>query len=102
MAKLSSYYFCIMLAVEVLSFVAKSQALEGSGSMAPRGTWSDAYPPGPGGGMMAESAHIRLLGRHHDSAAGGEAILGGFVMAFVVAVACYIRVTRRTPEAAKA
>ncbi|KAI4342933.1 hypothetical protein MLD38_027496 [Melastoma candidum] len=41
----------------------------------------------------------RRVQRHHSSgSAGGDVILGGFVSALVVAVLCYIRVTRRYGE----
>ncbi|GKV19204.1 hypothetical protein SLEP1_g29494 [Rubroshorea leprosula] len=99
MDRLPHFLCIIMLAVQVLSLVAKSQALEGSsGSMAPR-AWPEAQPPN---GVIAESPRSRLMGKHRYSDAGGDFILGGFVMVMVVVVACYIRVTRKNPEAAKA
>ena len=47
--------------------------------------------------MIAEGPVIRAIGKHYSSdksAAGGDVILGGFVMALAVAVVCYLRVTR--------
>lgn len=44
-----------------------------------------------------ESPRIGGIKRHHSvdkSVAGGDVILGGFAIAFIVAIVCYIRVTR--------
>ncbi|XP_031473098.1 uncharacterized protein LOC116245724 [Nymphaea colorata] len=53
--------------------------------------------------VMAEApAAARRLGHHHESsssAAGGGVILGGLGTAMIIAVVCYVRVTRReSPE----
>lgn len=71
--------------------------------------WS-LYPPalspapsegGIGSSVMAEAQVMRAtrrVQRHHSpGAAGGDVILGGFVMALVV-VLCYLRITRKSKE----
>ena len=45
---------------------------------------------------ISEHQHIRLVSRHHSNIpTGGDVILGGFAFAFVAAIICYIRITRR-------
>lgn len=47
-------------------------------------------------GNDLQHQHIRLVSRHHsDIPTGGDVILGGFAFAFVAAIICYIRITRR-------
>jgi hypothetical protein len=53
--------------------------------------------PSEGGVVIPASPWIRRIARHHSdkSEAGGDVILGGFLVAIVAVVLCYIRVTRR-------
>ncbi|KAL9236688.1 hypothetical protein vseg_011325 [Gypsophila vaccaria] len=47
----------------------------------------------------AGMVHIRVVTTHSGgdaAAAGGDVILGGFAVALVAAVVCYIRATRKT------
>ncbi|KAJ6364062.1 hypothetical protein OIU76_029073 [Salix suchowensis] len=62
-----------------------------------------ALPPAPspapseGGVVIPASPGIRRIARHHSDkseAAGGDVILGGFLVAIIAVVLCYIRVTR--------
>uniref|UniRef100_A0A803LKZ4 Transmembrane protein n=1 Tax=Chenopodium quinoa TaxID=63459 RepID=A0A803LKZ4_CHEQI len=49
----------------------------------------------PAVSSIGDVQHIRLVSRHHDIPMGGDVILGGFAFAFVAAIVCYIRVTRK-------
>ncbi|CAK7350825.1 unnamed protein product [Dovyalis caffra] len=53
--------------------------------------------PSEGGTVIPANHSIRRIARHHPdkSEAGGDVILGGFVVVVVAVVLCYIRVTRR-------
>ncbi|OWM77626.1 hypothetical protein CDL15_Pgr017024 [Punica granatum] len=86
---------------EICSFTAESRALSAS----------IGEPPSPGpvpdqgwvGTGVAEAPTItatrRVQSHHHVlGSTGGDVILGGFVMAFVAAILCYIRVTRKNRE----
>ena len=87
-------HLCIILAVECFNFIVKFQATDGSRLIPPE-AGTDAYTPYVE--IIAEGPVIRVIGKHYSSdrsAAGGDVILGGFVMAVVVAVVCYLRVTR--------
>ncbi|XWS18258.1 hypothetical protein CRYUN_Cryun32bG0028100 [Craigia yunnanensis] len=87
-------HLCIILAVECFSFIIKFQATDGS-SLIPPEAGRDADPPDIE--IIAEGPVIRAIGKHYSSdksAAGGDVILGGFVMVMAVAVVCYLRVTR--------
>ncbi|XVF27771.1 hypothetical protein REPUB_Repub14bG0137500 [Reevesia pubescens] len=91
-------YLGLVLAAEGFSFIVKFQATDGS-RIIPAEAGRDADPPVVE--MIAEAPVIRAIGKHYSSdksAAGGDVILGGFLMAMVVAVACYLRVTRRNKE----
>ncbi|KAI6703929.1 hypothetical protein NL676_013065 [Syzygium grande] len=91
-------------------FVAETWANDDSGMSGlptERSLYPPALSPAPSEGgirssMMAEAPVMRAtrrVQRHHSSwAAGGDVILGGFVMALVVVVLCYIRVTRKSKE----
>ncbi|XP_022720833.1 uncharacterized protein LOC111278492 [Durio zibethinus] len=89
----------IILAAECFSFIVKFQATNGSRIISPEaGIDADTLQVE----MIAEGPVIRAIGKHYSSdksAAGGDVILGGFVMAVVVAVVCYLRITRRSLEA---
>ena len=52
--------------------------------------------PSEGGVVIPASPGIRRIARHHPdkSEAGGDVILGGFLVAIIAVVLCYIRVTR--------
>ncbi|KAJ6738025.1 hypothetical protein OIU74_003062 [Salix koriyanagi] len=53
--------------------------------------------PSEGGVVIPASPGIRRIARHHSDkseAAGGDVILGGFLVAIIAVVLCYIRVTR--------
>ena len=87
-------HLCIIFAAECFSFIIKFQATDGS-SLVPPEAGRDADPPDVE--IKAEGPVIRAIGKHYSSdksAAGGDVILGGFVMALAVAVVCYLRVTR--------
>ncbi|KAI6703933.1 hypothetical protein NL676_013069 [Syzygium grande] len=89
-------------------FMAKTRAYDDSGiSVLPteRSLRTPALSPAPfeggiGLSVMAEAPVMRAtrrVQRHHPSGeTGGDVILGGFVMALVVVVLCYIRVTRKS------
>ncbi|KAB5560503.1 hypothetical protein DKX38_005460 [Salix brachista] len=49
-----------------------------------------------GGVVIPASPGIRRIARHHSdkSEAGGDVVLGGFLVAIIAVVLCYIRVTR--------
>ncbi|KAF8031421.1 hypothetical protein BT93_D0584 [Corymbia citriodora subsp. variegata] len=91
-------------------FVAKTWANDDSGMSGlptERGLYLPALTPAPSEGgirskAMAEAPVMRAtrrVQRHHSSgAAAGDLILGGFVMALIVVVLCYIRVTRKRKE----
>ncbi|XVF25941.1 hypothetical protein REPUB_Repub13aG0257300 [Reevesia pubescens] len=85
-------YLCIVLASEFFSFIVKFQATDGS-RIIPAETGTDADPPVVEM-IAAEGPVIRAIGKHYssdNSAEGGDIILGGFVVAVVVAVVCYLR-----------
>lgn len=87
---------CIVLAAQCSSFTVMFQAEAA-------GTDAEANPPRVTN-MIAEAPVIRAIGKHysssdHKSAAGGDVILGGFLMVLLVAVVCYLRVTTRRQEA---
>uniref|UniRef100_A0A6N2KXB8 Uncharacterized protein n=1 Tax=Salix viminalis TaxID=40686 RepID=A0A6N2KXB8_SALVM len=53
--------------------------------------------PSEGGVIIPASPGIRRIARHHSDKsedAGGDVILGGFLVAIIAVVLCYIRVTR--------
>ncbi|KAG5246834.1 transcription factor DYSFUNCTIONAL TAPETUM [Salix suchowensis] len=53
--------------------------------------------PSEGGVVIPASPGIRRIARHRSDkseAAGGDVILGGFLVAIIAVVLCYIRVTR--------
>ncbi|XVE87876.1 hypothetical protein DITRI_Ditri19aG0023700 [Diplodiscus trichospermus] len=92
-------HFCIVLAAEFFSFIVNFQPTNGS-RFTPAEAGTDAVPPDIE--MIAEGPAIRAIGKHYSTekaAAGGDVILGGFLMVLVVAVVCYLRVTRRNPKA---
>ncbi|EOY28514.1 Basic helix-loop-helix DNA-binding superfamily protein, putative [Theobroma cacao] len=93
------HHLCIVLAAGFFSFIVMFQATDGS-RLTPPEAGIDADPPDVK--MIAEGPVIRAIGKHSSldkSAAGGDVILGGFVMAVVVAVVCYLRITRKSQEA---
>ncbi|KAF9683463.1 hypothetical protein SADUNF_Sadunf04G0016200 [Salix dunnii] len=61
-----------------------------------------SQPPAPSsapserGMVIPASPGIRRIARHHSDnfEAGGDVILGGFLVAIIAVVLCYIRVTR--------
>ncbi|KAL3742029.1 hypothetical protein ACJRO7_017504 [Eucalyptus globulus] len=90
-------------------FVAKTWANDDLGMSGLPTERSDppALSPAPseggiGSSVMAEAPVMigtrRVQSHHSSGAAGGDVILGGFVMALVVVVLCYIRVTRKSKE----
>ncbi|KAG6776929.1 hypothetical protein POTOM_016720 [Populus tomentosa] len=53
--------------------------------------------PSEGGVVIPAGPWIRRIARHHSdkSEAGGDVILGGFLVAIVVVVLCYIRFRKK-------
>ena len=95
-------HFCFVLAAELFSFIAMFQVTDGSMLTPARAGTYAADPPDINIEMVAEGPVIRAIGKHYSyekSEAPGVVILGGFVMALVVAVVSYIRLTRKRLEA---
>ncbi|KNA20299.1 hypothetical protein SOVF_053740 [Spinacia oleracea] len=81
----------ILLQMSSIVAVSKMQLLQRISKTEP-----DPASPAPAPSVPTiGDLHIRLVSRHRDMATGGDVILGGFAFAFVAAIVCYIRVTRR-------
>ncbi|KAK9681659.1 hypothetical protein RND81_10G018500 [Saponaria officinalis] len=88
MPKLVLIYLIILLQIQTIMSVSKMDLIK----IAPV---SAAASTAPAAAAPAGMVHIRVVSRHSGDA-GGDVILGGFAVAVVAAVVCYIRATRKT------
>ncbi|OMO64972.1 Basic helix-loop-helix DNA-binding superfamily protein [Corchorus olitorius] len=94
-------HHCIVLAAEFFFFIVMFQTADGSRLMPPESGPYAAYPPDTIFENAAKGPVIRAIRKHYSykkAQVGGDVILGGFVMALVVAVVCYIRLTRKSQK----
>ncbi|XAR66347.1 hypothetical protein NMG60_11012540 [Bertholletia excelsa] len=99
----SSLVLCFMLAEVFSVFVSKAYGTEDTdpGGQVVVVNGFDAFPvPAPAPSVLANRRVMRWHQHHRSekSAAGGDVILGGFALALVAAIFCYIRITRRTNQ----
>ncbi|KMT04033.1 hypothetical protein BVRB_8g186340 [Beta vulgaris subsp. vulgaris] len=91
--------FLILLQISSIMAMSKMHFIQRISNLdAPTVALVQAPSQAPGSSSIGDEQeqHIRLVSRHRsDIPAGGDVILGGFALAFVAAIICYIRATKR-------